>query len=332
MQGIYSTILTILLLVILVWSLLVDNIEKTHSKSKLKRYFAIILSVIVVFGPALLIVGPIEYYSDIEEYEAETIVVHYAGCKEAIKRFSSDFFICFSDHEAMQVSYNDSVQNEIKEISIGSELIIQINPRCNFLMSICYGNKTIISFNDGLEGLGRQRKVWPIVGSLMYLFVAFACFVSDKGKQTIKRIGRNIIGRHPERYSKRTIDKYFNEKKAKVSDERMAELWQMPWEELVNAMYDRDIDKLNGKPVMLVYNKERDRRFAVLKDKKCYSYVFQRLCKNEKDDWFSINAVEGEFPAAWECANEQGQHDSYKSAEEALQALKEEEEYYKFYQ
>ena len=317
------------------WGFLVADIQKTNSHRKQKHILVIILSIIVALGPALLIMGSQIYYSNIEEYEAETIIVHYSGYHDSGTARDHTFVIYFTDHDAFRVAHDRKVKNEIKELSIGSELTIQVNPRCNFLMSIRYGYKNICTFDDGLEALSQQRIVWLVVGVLEYLFFAFCLYVFEKEDKIIIKIGRIIIGRNLERYSKKTIEWFFNnknEKNNRVSDDQMTELWQMSWEELIDAMYDRDTDKLNGEPVKLVYNKERDRRFAVLKVKKGYSYTFQRLCKYEEADWFSINAIEGGLPAAWECVNEQEASQIFKSEEEALLALKKTDEYKVYYE
>jgi len=303
--------------------------ESIYSNNKLKRVLGIVLMIIILIVPVVWISHHQKYYSDIEEHEAETIVVHYAGYIESTGS-GVRFMICFSDHDRVDVLYGRSITDKIKEIENGSELVIQINPRCNFLMSLRYGYKSIIDFDDGLNKLSYHRRVRLILGLLSYLVFAFVYLVSEKGRQTIKKLGMKVVAQYPGRLSdliKKTVLKEKNKKKNRISNEQMIELWQMPWEELVSAMYDRDIDKLSGKPVMVVYNEDRNRRFAVVKETKGYSYEFQCLRKYTKEDWFYINAVEGELPAAWESINEEKTHQIYKSSDEALKALKEADEY-----
>ena len=96
-------------------------------------------------------------------------------------------------------------------------------------------------------------------------------------------------------------------------------------------MYDKGLDRLYGKPVNIVYNGDRDKRYIVTKVRKGYSYDFQRLHKLEKDEWFSMGSSEDDLRAEWEYLIEQESSKVYKSVDEAIQALKTEAEYKTYY-
>ncbi len=146
--------------------------------------------------------------------------------------------------------------------------------------------------------------------------------------------GSVVVGRNPGQYSRKVVNLFFKDsvvRSYRISNDRMWELWQLPWEELVVKMYNKDLHTVYGKPVSIVYNKEGDKRYFITKVKKGYRYEFQRLRKLREDEWFLTVVSEDDLPAEWDYLMEQESPEIYQSAGNAMQALEKETEYKTYY-
>ena len=94
------------------------------------------------------------------------------------------------------------------------------------------------------------------------------------------------------------------------------------WEEIVQMMYDKDLDCWSDEIARVIYNPEHTERFLILKSERgFYKYVYEKLCQFDEEDWTYIGNQPGALPAAW---NMVGDHcvSLFSDIEEALEAIK----------
>ena len=92
------------------------------------------------------------------------------------------------------------------------------------------------------------------------------------------------------------------------------------WEEVVEALYDKDLDSFPHDVIEVLYSRDRSERYVILKSKAgFYTYLFQRLCTWDKDDWENLSSHENVAPGWWE---EPLHRDTQKSYFGSLEELK----------
>ena len=92
------------------------------------------------------------------------------------------------------------------------------------------------------------------------------------------------------------------------------------WEEVVEALYDKDLDSFPHDVIEVLYSRDRSERYVILKSKAgFYTYLFQRLCTWDKDDWENLFSHKNIAPGWWE---EPLLRDNQKSFMGSLEELK----------
>ena len=150
-----------------------------------KRIAAIIVLVLALV-PALLIVITQMKYAHIEEADADVVVAHYLGVER--RGYRSQFLILhFSDHDSLRVLWNCSaVAENLKDVNPDEELVMRIHPRNSNIMSIHCGGKTILEYEDTLDKTDTERRMFLIIGLVIYLLYAVLFFFSSEGQKIIK--------------------------------------------------------------------------------------------------------------------------------------------------
>ncbi len=81
----------------------------------------------------------------------------------------------------------------------------------------------------------------------------------------------------------------------------ISEYKPMPeWQDIVEMMYDRNLDSFQGKIIKVLYSKDKTARCVVLKDKTgTFRYCFEILYQFDQDEWEYICNKKDAFPAMW---------------------------------
>lgn len=139
-----------------------------------------------------------------------------------------------------------------------------------------------------------------------------------------------IIGRHPERYSRRIVKLFFREQFVRIYREgaRQNAFDPLSWEELKDEMYNKNMDSFRGDIVLMDYNDDDSRRFAITKTENGYSYAFQRLFRLEADE---ITGPDDRRQGVWKNLPDYAAKQTFSSEDEAFAALKTEREYLEYY-
>lgn len=122
-------------------------------------------------------------------------------------------------------------------------------------------------------------------------------------------------------------------KKKSCNREATDSLTPLPsWDEIVDIMYDKDLDNRNDEVVQVMYSPDRTKRFMILKsDGGYYKYCFEVLQAFDDDEWKYICEQPGALPAMWvQPAGNQGLSlfSGIKEVTDAVKALPEYELYF----
>ncbi len=143
-------------------------------------------------------------------------------------------------------------------------------------------------------------------------------------------VGSVIVGRHPERFSRKIVKLFFREEFVKIY--RKDASWQnayapLSWEEYKDEMYNKDLASFGGEIVLMDYNDDDSRRFAIIKTENGYIYAFQRLFRTETGEMENLNGRQ----RAWRNIPDYEAKQTFDGEEEAFAALKKEREYLEYY-
>ena len=124
----------------------------------------------------------------------------------------------------------------------------------------------------------------------------------SKGGDSVKRLFRKF------RKEKRTVPK-------------------MPeWNEIVEMLYDKNLDFLDSKVEKVIYSKDKSKRYVVLKsDKGFFSYRLEKIYQLDEEEW-SYRCSFDLTPAFWQDVDN-GSKSIFSTLEDALNELKQEAEY-----
>ncbi len=123
---------------------------------------------------------------------------------------------------------------------------------------------------------------------------------------------------------------FFFRKKRKKSEVSVKNM--MPWEEIVEFMYNKGLSFTEDQSVIkVIYSKDKTKRFVVLKSNKgFYTYRYENLFKFDEDEWKYICNTEDAEPAYWGESSERAK--SFCGTEEdVINCLVSEPEYLKYF-
>ena len=92
------------------------------------------------------------------------------------------------------------------------------------------------------------------------------------------------------------------------------------WEEVGEELYDKDLDSFPHDVIEVLYSRDRSERYVLLKSQAgFFTYLFQRICTWDKDEWANLSSHENIAPGWWE---EPLHRDTQKSYFGSLEELK----------
>ncbi len=102
---------------------------------------------------------------------------------------------------------------------------------------------------------------------------------------------------------------------------------KMPeWNEIVEMLYDKNLEFLDSKVEKVIYSKDKSKRYVVLKsDKGFFTYRLEKIYQLDEDEW-SYRCSFDLTPAFWQDVDN-GSKSIFSTLEDALNELKQEAEY-----
>lgn len=106
-----------------------------------------------------------------------------------------------------------------------------------------------------------------------------------------------------------------------------------PWEEIIEAMYDKDLSFTEGTEVIkVIYSKDKSKRFIILKsDKGFFKYVYEELCLFDEEERMYFHNNENIY-AYWSPNDPSFAYSFFDTEENAFSALISEPEYKKYFE
>ena len=102
------------------------------------------------------------------------------------------------------------------------------------------------------------------------------------------------------------------------------------WNEIVEMLYDKNLDFLDSTVEKVIYSKDKSKRYVVLKsDKGFFTYRLEKIYQLGEEEW-SCRCSFDLTPAFWHDVDN-GSKSIFSTLEDALNELKQEVEY-KFFQ
>ena len=102
---------------------------------------------------------------------------------------------------------------------------------------------------------------------------------------------------------------------------------KMPeWNEIVEMLYDKNLDFLDLTVEKVIYSRDKAKRYVILKsDKGFFSYRFEKIYQLDDEEW-SYRCSFDLIPAFWQ-AVDNGSKSIFSTLEDALKELEKEAEY-----
>ena len=98
------------------------------------------------------------------------------------------------------------------------------------------------------------------------------------------------------------------------------------WNEIVEMLYDKNLDFLDSTVEKVIYSKDKSKRYVVLKsDKGFFTYRLEKIYQLDEEEW-SYRCSFDLTPAFWRDVDN-GSKSIFSTLEDALNELKQEAEY-----
>jgi hypothetical protein len=98
------------------------------------------------------------------------------------------------------------------------------------------------------------------------------------------------------------------------------------WNEIVEMLYDKNLDFLDSTVEKVIYSKDKSKRYVVLKsDKGFFTYRLEKIYQFDEEEW-SYRCSFDLTPAFWQDVDN-GNKSIFSTLEDALKELKQEVEY-----
>ena len=98
------------------------------------------------------------------------------------------------------------------------------------------------------------------------------------------------------------------------------------WNEIVEMLYDKNLDFLDSTVEKVIYSKDKSKRYVVLKsDKGFFTYRLEKIYQLDEEEW-SYRCSFDLTPAFWQDVDN-GSKSIFSTLEDALNELKQEAEY-----
>lgn len=101
-----------------------------------------------------------------------------------------------------------------------------------------------------------------------------------------------------------------------------------PWSDIVNIMYDKNLDCFTDEFVRVIYNPDQTKRFVILKSENgYYKYVYEELQAFDEEEWMYISKQTDALPAMWVQIQDNESTSLYGSLEDVMKEIEMSHEY-----
>lgn len=109
------------------------------------------------------------------------------------------------------------------------------------------------------------------------------------------------------------------------------EIQPMPsWEEVIEIMYDKQLDYFSDKVINTVYSKDKSMRYVILKNEKGYfTYQLEKLYRFDEYEWAALYSIHNSLPAIWEPFSDG--KSLFENTEELLKEMEKEPNYKQYF-
>ncbi len=105
-----------------------------------------------------------------------------------------------------------------------------------------------------------------------------------------------------------------------------------PWDEIVEMMYDAQLDAYDNEVVRVIYSADRTMRYVILQDEKgFYTYHLEAIYPFDEDEWKYIFSGNSALPAMWEPFHNIWGLSIFSDEQELLREMKAEPEYKRYF-
>ena len=102
----------------------------------------------------------------------------------------------------------------------------------------------------------------------------------------------------------------------------------LPWESVVEIMYDKQLDSFLDEVVKVIYSKDKTKRYVILRSKKGFlTYGLEVLYAFDEDEWQWIGREKDALPGYWGPSTGVGIKSVFEKEDELMKELVCEPEY-----
>ena len=104
------------------------------------------------------------------------------------------------------------------------------------------------------------------------------------------------------------------------------------WNEIVELLYDKNLDSFCGEIINVFYSKDKSMRYVILKDEKgIFKYHLENIYQFDEDEWKYICSYADALPAMWESYLGNVGGSLFANEEDLMKDLKSQPEYKQFF-
>lgn len=104
------------------------------------------------------------------------------------------------------------------------------------------------------------------------------------------------------------------------------------WNEIVDIMYDKQLDTFSDEVVKAVYSKNKSMRYVILKSKSgFFTYQLEKIYQFDEDEWKYIFSKNNVLSAVWQPFTEISGKSFFENEEKLLKEIKNEPEYKQYF-
>ncbi len=106
-----------------------------------------------------------------------------------------------------------------------------------------------------------------------------------------------------------------------------------PIEEIAEELHDKSISFEDYEVVKVLYNKDKTKRFIILKSSNgFYKYTYEEIYVYDEDEWNLCCNIPDSYPATWIPKDREFGYSFFGTEQEAYTSMKQESEYLQYFE
>ena len=104
------------------------------------------------------------------------------------------------------------------------------------------------------------------------------------------------------------------------------------WNEIVELMYDKNLDLFCDEVIKVFYSKDKSMRYVILRDEKgIFKYHLEEIYQFDEEEWKYVCSGEDALPAMWESHSGNCGSSLFANVEDLTKDLKSQPEYKQYF-